>query len=172
MAPQLPAWRCRACGGVHHDLPDVGFEAPAYYQGVPDKERAGRCRLTSDTCIVDNEHYFVRCVLELPIHGQDRSFGFGVWSSLSRDSFRRYADTFGEPVSSHAGPFFGWFSSAIAAYPDTLGLKCKVHLRDHGERPRIELEPADHPLAVEQREGISLERAYELVSLALCHKPG
>jgi hypothetical protein len=31
-------------------------------------------------------------------------------------------------------------------------------------RPRIELEPTDHPLAVEQREGISAARLAEIYS--------
>jgi hypothetical protein len=44
-----------------------------------------------------------------------------------------------------------------------------VHLRGGGIRPFIELEPTDHPLAIEQREGISLERVKELAALLLRH---
>jgi hypothetical protein len=39
-----------------------------------------------------------------------------------------------------------------------MNFKTRVHLRDNGVRPYIELEPTNHPLAVEQREGIAVER--------------
>ncbi|MFJ4770383.1 DUF2199 domain-containing protein [Streptomyces uncialis] len=37
-------------------------------------------------------------------------------------------------------------------------MKTRVHTRPIGQRPFIELEPTDHPLAVEQRTGITTER--------------
>lgn len=46
-------------------------------------------------------------------------------------------------------------------------MKTMVHLRDNGIRPFIELEPTDHPLAVEQREGITVERLAEIYSLIM-----
>ena len=47
-------------------------------------------------------------------------------------------------------------------YPSTENLKTRVHLRDDGARPYIELEPTDHPLAVEQRNGITADRVAEI----------
>ena len=41
-------------------------------------------------------------------------------------------------------------------------MKTRVHLRDDGARPYIELEPTDHPLAVEQRNGITADRVAEI----------
>lgn len=37
-----------------------------------------------------------------------------------------------------------------------------IHPRADGIRPYIELEPTDHPLAVEFREGITMERVQEI----------
>ena len=54
---------------------------------------------------------------------------------------------------------FGWFSSRLPGYPDTLSLKCMVHPRDDGMRPAIELEDSDHPLAVQQCGGIAFADA-------------
>ncbi len=68
---------------------------------------------------------------------------------------------------SHIGPFFGWLNAWLTPYPDTVNLKTMVHLRDNGIRPLIELEPTDHPLAVEQREGITVERLAEIYSLIM-----
>ena len=58
--------------------------------------------------------------------------------------------------------YFGWLSNSLPDYPETLSLKTSVHTRDLGLRPLIELEPTDHPLAVEQREGITMARVRQI----------
>jgi len=50
----------------------------------------------------------------------------------------------------------------LPLYPSTENLKTRVHLRDNGVRPYIELEATDHPLAVEQRNGIAADRVAEI----------
>lgn len=42
-------------------------------------------------------------------------------------------------------------------------LKSMVHQRPVGERPLVELEPTDHPLALHQREGIGEEELKAMV---------
>jgi hypothetical protein len=157
-------FRCSCCGELHEGLADLAFEAPYYYYTVPETERERRCTLGPDLCSIDGEDHFVRGCLEIPILGHEEPFAWGAWCSLSPANFARYKELFDEPHQSREGPFFGWFSSALPGYPETLGLKVMVHLRDHGARPRFELEPTDHPLAVDFRQGISeprLQRIYE-----------
>ncbi len=62
-------------------------------------------------------------------------------------------------------PYFGWLSSRIPLYPDTFLLKTRVHTRELGLRPRIELEPTSHLLSIEQRQGITRDRLREIASL-------
>src|SRR4030095_6389013 len=69
-----------------------------------------------------------------------------------------------DPESNEIGPFFGWLSNRIRCYDeDTYCLKTMAHFRSDGQRPLIEVEPTDHPLANHQRHGISLEGGWELV---------
>ena len=49
----------------------------------------------------------------------------------------------------------------------TTSLNAWVHTQPVGERPLIELEPTAHPLAVEQRTGITLARVQELAERVL-----
>ena len=66
--------------------------------------------------------------------------------------------------SSDVGPFFGWLCTSIAYYSEeTLLLKTMAHFRGEGLRPNIEVEQTEHPLAVDQRNGISLAKAWEIV---------
>jgi hypothetical protein len=121
--------------------------------------------LTEDFCILDGENFFVRCVLQLPITGMPEYFGYGVWATLSKKNFDIYLDTFDEGNQGHLGPWFGWFANRLAGYPDTLNLKCHLHPRDGRQRPCLELEPTDHPLALEQQRGVSFDRVLDIYAL-------
>ncbi|MBR0896963.1 DUF2199 domain-containing protein [Bradyrhizobium tropiciagri] len=155
-------FKCASCDEWHEGMPGFGAEAPLYFYSLPDDERAGRCVLDADTCIVDQKYFFVRGSLEIPVHGEDEPFIWGVWVSLSEQRFREFVACLGLAERAHVGPFFGWLSAEIDMYPSTENLKTHLHLRDNGVRPYIELEPTNHPLAVEQREGITVDRVAEI----------
>jgi hypothetical protein len=157
-------FKCKSCDQWHEGVPALAAAAPLYFYAIPANERDARCVLTTDTCVVDDEFFFVRGCLEIPIHGSDQPFEWGVWVSLSQQNFEKFLDLFEIEHRAQEGPYFGWLSASIAGYPETENLKVKVHLRDNGIRPFIELEPTDHPLSVEQREGISLNRLAEICS--------
>lgn len=143
-------------------MPTFGAKAPLSYYEIPESERAERCDLGSDDCVIDGKHFFVRGCLEIPVQGENDPFIWGVWVSLSEASFNECIKHFGEDKRSQMDPFFGWLNAWLKPYPDTMDLKTRVHLRDDGIRPFIELEPTNHPLAIEQREGITVERVAEI----------
>lgn len=155
-------FKCTKCDEWHEGVPSFGALAPLSYYAIPEIERAERCKLNADTCVVDGEYFFIKGCLEIPVQGVEEPFSWGVWVSLSQENFKRYLELFDSPSRSNHGPYFGWLSAAIKGYPDTENLKTRVHLRDNGIRPYIELEPTDHPLAVEQLEGISVERVADI----------
>lgn len=155
-------FKCTSCDEWHEGMPALGAQAPLYYYSVPDHERDKRCALESDICVVDRQFFFVRGCLEIPVHGHSEPLSYGLWVSLSKPSFDQFVACYDSAVRSHIGPFFGWLSAAVALYPDTENLKTRIHLRDNFDRPFIELEPTDHPLAVEQRNGVTVERVAEI----------
>jgi hypothetical protein len=165
------AFRCHSCGKVHEGIPSFGWDYPLQHLEVPEDQRSRRCVLTSDTCVIDDDAFFVRGCLEIPVIGDEQAFSWGVWTSLSEKNFLLFEGLREEPKRAQHGPFFGWLCSHIWLYPDTLNLKTKVHVRDDGIRPFVELEPTDHPLAVEQRGGITLDRVAEIYEKML-HPPG
>jgi hypothetical protein len=170
--PAVAAFRfkCVSCDEWHEGMPGFGADAPLFYYGVPVEERGSRCVLQSDTCVVDNAHFFVRGCLEIPVEGERDRFIWGVWVSLSKERFDEFVACFDAPKRSQIGPFFGWLSAELPLYPSTENLKTRVHLRDHGMRPFIELEPTDHPLAIEQRNGISVDRVAEIYAHHECRQ--
>lgn len=170
----MPAtWTCAVCGAVHDGIPlDWGFAAPAYWD---DDRDAARGFLNPDYCTIQRDEeafdYFVRGVIEIPVFGgetkDEDSFGIGAWVSLSEQNFKWLIDHADANGDDQGPPWFGWLSNSIPVYPETLNLKTDVHLRGPNLRPSILVQPSDHPLARDQHNGITLDRARELSALWL-----
>jgi hypothetical protein len=148
----------------------------SYFLPAPDYWSAGLGAdpanlLEQEICVIKDQGYFVRGLIEIPVLGSQDKFAWDVWVSLSRESFRHTLRKWDEPSRENEPPSFGWLSNAIGVYPSTINLKTNVRTRPIGERPAIELGPTDHPLAIEQRTGITVARVREIAELAL-HPPG
>jgi hypothetical protein len=159
------AWTCGCCGKQFHTLPlDFSCDAPDYWAQIPESERAQHGKCDSDLCMIDRRDFFVRGCLEIPIIGRDDRFVWGMWVSVSETNFHRILDLWSASDAENEPPMFGWLCNDIPLYPRTLELATHVHLRSGGRRPAIELEPTHHPLAIEQREGISIARVEEIAA--------
>ena len=169
------SWVCSCCGKTHTGLPlDYTVYFPDYYaewrNGLTNQEIEERSLFNEILCMVDDQYYFASGVIELPILGfpQDK-FRWGVWVSVSNNSFSEIVKTV-QDEGFCKEPYFGWLNSTLPHYtPSTLNLKANLHVRGPGRRPWIELEPTDHPLALEQRNGITIERVQEIAA-ALLHQ--
>jgi len=155
------SFTCRVCGQQHDGLPDIGADRPAIWWDIPEHERESRLRLDADTCEVDGRYYFLRGVIEIPVHGQPECFGIGAWVSQKPENFQAYV---ADPAAPRKRATFGWLNTELGIYGEpTVGMKTRVMFPGGDLRPLIEVEPGDHPLSVEQRRGITLERAWEIV---------
>jgi len=167
------SYLCRCCGKRHDGMPmSYGTDAPAYW----DPSFAGdeSSMLDQEQCIIKAEHFFLRGRLVIPVTDAPpgTEFDWGVWVSLSRENFARALSLWTTPGREQEPPCFGWLSTELPVYqPSTLLLKTHIHTRAVGKRPLVDLEPTGHPLAVEQRTGITLARVQEIAE-TLLHRPG
>jgi hypothetical protein len=161
-------WTCSQCGETHDELPlCYGAEAPDYFAAIPEAERAARAILDDDLCVVDGEHFFIRGRICVPIHGAEDPFVWLVWASLSKQNFERTLGLWETPGREAEPPYFGWLNTQLALYPPTLNLATSVHTMPVGERPTIVVLDEEHPLAVEQRQGIAPSRVQEIAERLL-----
>ncbi|MCH8620516.1 DUF2199 domain-containing protein [Undibacterium sp. TS12] len=162
----MPAgFQCTTCGEFHEGYPlCYGPPAPQLWFNIPEAEREQRCLLSPEVCMVDDDHYFVLGCVEIPIIDSDDMFVWLAWVSLSKENFVRTHELWEEQGRENEPPYFAWFSSALPYETTTLHLKAKLHTRPVGERPCIELQECDHPLYLQQKQGISWA---EVQSLAM-----
>lgn len=137
--------------------------------GVPESEFSERVDLTKDQCVVDEEHFFVRGHLEIPITDLDTDFAWSVWCSLSRESFidasLRWDDEDRVGTS-----YFGWLCTDLPCYEEsTLNLKANVVFQQVGTVMRVELHECDHALCAEQTNGIDRKRVEAIAHQILHH---
>jgi hypothetical protein len=153
----VTGFRCRGCGQWHEDVP-LAFHAPA--PAVWAAEMAGQpgCELGSDQCVISDEHFFLRGLVRIPVVDREQHFEWGVWVSLSRESFRRTSELWETEGREHVEPMFGWLCTELPTYErTTLDLRTRVHTQPVGSRPLVEIEESEHPVSVEQRHGITWE---------------
>jgi hypothetical protein len=138
----------------------VEFPVESYAPGAVQFERDGEL-------VVAAEDHFILANIELPVKDPGESqFVWTCWVSLSRQSYDQMQRLWDSPDRESQEPAFGYVSNALPTYqPSTFALKSRVHTRAMGLRPWVELEPTEHPLAVEQREGIGPDRIAALYHL-------
>lgn len=169
-------WKCSTCEEWHTGpCLDFSYDEPYYW--CEEYEEASRratllpnssqhCRKTfldEDYCAINEEYFFVRGLIHLPIIGAAETFRWGVWGSLSRENFETLVKMDEDPKRIELPAMFSWLSSQIPEYPDTLKLKMFAHIQESGLRPHFALEPADHPLSLEYHKGITPERVKEIM---------
>jgi hypothetical protein len=165
------AFRCACCGELHEGSPSFAFNAPDQYASLNEEQKQRMGKLSSDLCSITHEEgtdYFVRAVLEVPIRGAQDPFLWGIWVSVSEQSFNRYLETYDSPVEGDG--FFGWLCNSINLYPTDKPRPADVYVQCDGARPKVVLHTAsaeDDPLVVDQQNGISFERAQQLAEKAM-----
>ena len=157
-------FQCSNCD-QWHDLRDltIGFRLPDLIAALSDEEFAERVEVNDETqpdlCILDEEHFFIRGVLRLPIRGADFAAEFGVWSTLSEANFELVGQRWTDPARVEMEPMFGWLMTQIPLYAEpTEGLKLNVIQQPVGKRPEILIqEGQDHRIVRAIEHGVPLD---------------
>ena len=145
------------------------IESPDPWHAASPEERASG-ELSSDSCVLTingETAFYLRGLILIPVLDAPDAFAWGVWSSISERNFVRAGDLWEAEGRESEPPYFGWLATSLPLYPQTRGLKLNVHTTPVGHRPLIVVEPTDHPLAVEQRDGITMDRVREIAEFHL-----
>ena len=139
---------------------------------MSESDRGTRALISSDQCIIDEELFFVRGCLPIPIVNSSEVFLWGLWAMVREEVFNEISECWEEQGrETHRGPFKARLANSLSIYPETFNLKLRIVIRPVGTRPDFILEEEQHPLAIAQQQGISRLEAAEL-SATLLHMKG
>jgi hypothetical protein len=162
---------CGVCGERHDVLPlSYSVKAPFAVKTIPAEELEERIVMTPDQYVIDGKDFYLRGRILLPVIGLDEPFVWGIWAEVSPKDFIRANELWTVEGREQEPRFPGWLYTEIPLYGDTINLEVSVQTQRVGERPRFTVVDREHPLAVEQRDGITLRRVEEIAE-AMLHGP-
>jgi hypothetical protein len=159
----VDTYLCSICGENHRGVPlSWGPDAPDLWAALPRVNHEGHGELGTDQCVMDEEHWFIRGRVEIPVvDGGDR-FAWLAWVEVSEDDFLAMSDMWTVEGREKGAPYKGRLANNLPLYSDpALDLQVRLHTRPVGVRPFIEI-VEDHLLRLEQRDGISSHRVQEI----------
>jgi len=161
-------WQCSCCGEWHRGIMHLAADHPDPWPHISGHEPNSALRtagdfLSDDFCVIDGEHFMIRCVLEISIVGLDEPWTWSCWSSLSPENFDKFIAGFDSGDYEDEGPWFGWLCNTLPPLrvgPEALAVE--VWPQNGRRRPLLVVEDQDHPLAVAQR-GLSVTGLVEVL---------
>jgi hypothetical protein len=157
---------CSVCG-EHHDerLLDIRLGLPHDIHVLDDDARARRAWLADDFAVLDDERFFVRGLLELPIPGLDDRFAYGTWLEVSMADFQELMRRWHDEEQFAAVECT--LANELEPYRATVGLRATLRATAPDRLPAVELAAAAHELVRAQRAGITVDRSDELAAAVL-----
>jgi len=161
----LEGFVCDICGKVHDGLPhDIAYKRPADYFKIPEAERSTPIKLDDDKCVIDNEEYYIRGILALPVLNSEQEFCWGVWAKISGKDLRWYLKHWNLEQYEEGLSFSGFLSGGIKFYETSDLLEVLIHPQPGKLRPRFEVIDKGHPLGLAQCNGITLMDVHNFVA--------
>jgi hypothetical protein len=118
--------------------------------------------LSEDFCVIEGEHFMVRCVLELPVHGLKDNFAYGCWGSLKKENFETYLEVFDGGSIPPSSPWWSWLCNSAKPFTSDQSVGCWMFPQLHRQRPVLKVDDRSHPLGIAQEEGVSPEQVLDI----------
>ncbi|MGA2538257.1 MAG: DUF2199 domain-containing protein [Terracidiphilus sp.] len=154
---------CSHCGKNHSGIPfSFAADLPDPVANLKNEEREIRVVIGSDQCIIDEEQFFIRGCIELPVRETDGVFLWGVWARVNERDYDEISENWlYEGRENRIGPFKGRLANSLPIYSETLNLKLEIRIMPVGVRPTFFLEDPDHLISLQQEIGLTKQKAEE-----------
>lgn len=156
-----------ACGGNIDGIPlCYATDMPVYAEHMDLGERSERVILTNDTCVIDGEYFFIKGSICLPVHDIQKTFEWGVWLNVTKEDYLFMENNWLTRGRERIIPdAYGYLATQIPIYPETTNHIAMARTMHLGCPPLFGLQATDHPLSIEQKQGITLARVREIAEL-------
>ncbi len=162
-------WHCPVCGETHRTLQLSGsLKAPLAVTQMARAELDRRVVINADQCVIDGRDHYLRGRIAIPIHGLEEPFIWGVWARVGTRDFLRTNHLWKTEGREHEPAYHGLLDADLPLYRPTVKLQVSVHTQPVGRRPHFTVDDPGHPLAIEQRHGITFARVL-LIAGSLLH---
>ena len=149
---------CSDCGKYHREIPmNYGAKSPTAYFNLTEDQKQN-AELTQDVCVIDEKRFFIKGQLKIKVEKKDEPFSWNVWAEITKEDFENEQENWNGENRFLKKPFSGTLDTPLNCYPNTLGLNVKIQTQKVGLIPDIMIESSNHPLYLEQENGINMNR--------------
>ncbi|MBI1358856.1 MAG: DUF2199 domain-containing protein [Alphaproteobacteria bacterium] len=162
-----------SCGETHVGLISLSMLVPAGWPGSTDPDSNENLNLdgnflSTDYCVWEGKYFAIRMSLPMRIQGiESPALLLSVWGSVDRTNFDAYVAAVRNNTLNDRAHAPARLVNRIAGFPDTFGLMGAA-IQQPGEPPLLlvlngaDNKPSDHPLIHEERNGITLDRLFDI----------
>ena len=153
---------CDACGKAHpREEIELVLVLPQPIFELGDEERANRCDISADMCAIDRTRFFIRGLLPIPVRGRGIPYRIGIWAEVDEPTYARIYELWEDSSQVDEPLLPATLANDVPLVPSTIGMEIDIRLTGPTTQPDFFLRDTPHPLAVEQRRGVSAHRALE-----------
>ena len=162
-------YTCSCCGEEHIEFPALAFQFPDNYDTLSQQDKEAIAEVDNDFCVItfpDQTDRFIRCTLSQKVIDHCENLEYGLWVSLSEESFNDYSKNYDN--ENHETKYFGWLCNDIPEYEFNEYIPVTVFTRTGNERPEIvPHEDFDHPFVKDYYNGITKVEAEKRIKTML-----
>lgn len=158
--------RCPCCEKMvpANDV-ELTYRKPDPIASMCEDEIESQCKYTNDYYVCDDEYFYIRCVLPLPVHDTGKDYCLGVWAQVSPNSFNKIWELWDDENQSKEPPMCGLLANDVHLHTGTENTEIEVQLTGLTSRPIITVKDPESSLYQEQQCGITIHRASEYSEL-------
>lgn len=158
--------RCSCCGElVAANNIELVLRRPDKIAVMNEQEIVQRCKFNDDIYILDDNQFFLRCTIPLPVQGGNERYSIGAWAELTQDQFQKVWDLWEVEDLTAEQPMEAKLANTIPLTDRSLDCLVRVQLIGATTRPEIYIADPDCSLFEEQNSGIPAHRACEYSDL-------
>jgi hypothetical protein len=157
---------CEICGQFHAgQYISFACDCPDPYASLSQAKKK-YTHFDVNSCLIEDA-YYIRGIIELPILELEEQFLWGLWARVWPQDYDEILEHYTDPGKEEITKSFkGRLANRLPGYDsDAFNLKCTIKLQHLGMRPLFVIDEPEHPLAREQRNGISLQRARTIAAI-------
>jgi len=152
---------CTSCSKEHEEWPALTYISPMQYHSLSEDDKVNIAELNADFCVIrhpDQTDRFIRCTLTQRVIDHCEDLEYGLWVSLSDNSFQDYSENYHN--ESHDVKYFGWLCNNLPDYEFNDSIPTTVYTKTGSQRPEIvPHKNFDHPFVHDYYNGITKAEA-------------
>jgi hypothetical protein len=155
------AIQCLICGQQHilSDM-ELSFGLPDEAFTIAETERDKRVKATDDICVIDEQRFYLRSVLGLPLIDQaPEQYHFGVWAEVGPADFKTIFELWDDPAQTEYPAFQARLGNNIPFCGQTNGLNVSLKMTGPSTRPALTVTDIESVLGQLQGKGIYINDA-------------